>query len=41
MKDLIGVPLVAVGVGEFDLGALAVELGDAELFAVEADFACG
>ena len=32
---------VAVGVGEFDLGALAVELSDAELFAEEADFAGG
>ncbi len=40
-EGLDGLFLVAVGVGEFDLGALAVELGDAELFAVEADFAGG
>ena len=36
-----GLLLVAVWVGQFNLGALAVELGDAELFAMEADFGCG
>ena len=34
-----GLFLVAVWVRQFDLGALAVELGDAELFAMEANLA--
>ena len=33
--------LVAVGIWEFDLGAFAVELGDADLFSLEADLAGG